>query len=512
MPLSGRQRASINVVGILAQRGLVFAVGLWMVPFVIGKLGKEQFGVYQLTLSVVNYLALFSLSMGPAINRYATHAFARNDAPALRTYLSSAFAATGLLATLAFLAGAAIAILWADDPRFGSGMGALLVLLAANVGVGFVRLPAHATLYARERLAEIDAIETCGDLVRAGAIVAALTWIATDLVWVGAASLGAGLVAAAISFAASYSTLRAAGLSPAAIDAGAIRELASFGVLGVTGALANLIVLASDSILIRWLYGPEGNALIAVFAVAAMWDPWVRRITRQLYGVLAPRMTLYASRGEDQSLRDLSLTTVRYTTGVVAPVCVLLAVVSHPLLELWVGSRFDAAELETASRVMKIVLATALLGLASAPVTNVFIAKAKLALPTAVGVAAAAAKVALTALFAVGLGWGLEGFAAATAAASLPAALVFRPLYFRHLTGTPVTALWTRGLLPGLCAALAAALPMGVAVRMWGVGSLWDLLLRLALGGLVYLGLATRWVVLAEDRRRILALVRRLLS
>jgi hypothetical protein len=40
--LSGRQRAVANALGILASRAILFAIGILLVPFLIGRLGVEE--------------------------------------------------------------------------------------------------------------------------------------------------------------------------------------------------------------------------------------------------------------------------------------------------------------------------------------------------------------------------------------------------------------------------------------------------------------------------------------
>ncbi len=504
---TGRQRAAWNAGGVLVARAILLAIGFFLVPFMIEKMGKEEYGLFQFTQTFLVYLPLLTLSAGTGLNRFLTNALAR-DEPGLvaRTLATGAWV---LSAAALALGGAGALLAWSLPeiwPSLGEGAGRarqLLFLLSAGLAIQTVAGVFRAVLFAHERLGEANLLSAVSNVVRAAVIVVAFQSFGGSLLWVGVATLLGILVESAVEALFARKLLPGVSISWRERDAAASRELLSFSALATFGGFTNALLLSSDNLLIQAVFGSAGPERIAVFSVAAMWDPMLRGFLMQLTAIVVPRMTQMAAREDLGALRDLTNLSVRYATALVAGPCIVFGLYADAFLGLWLGATLSPDDLATAARVLRWILVTIVLQMSMNSTYGVFYATGHLTAPIVVSLLVALAKIGLSLALAGPLGFGLPGIAMATAVCVGVSQILVRPwLLWREIALSPGCLLAT-GLAPG-----AAAGAVVLAAGSWLVGALPPTgivgLAASAAGlGLAYALLCWLWVVLPEDRRRV---------
>jgi O-antigen/teichoic acid export membrane protein len=99
------KRFAINAISNWANQGVQILVGVFMVPYVIIHLGKEQYGFFQMAISFIAMLGVLDLGISGSLIRFFSKGFAENDKKAI----SSIYTISGIiLGSVGLLGGAGV--------------------------------------------------------------------------------------------------------------------------------------------------------------------------------------------------------------------------------------------------------------------------------------------------------------------------------------------------------------------------------------------------------------------
>src|SRR2546426_10094203 len=90
-PATLTQRASLNVVASLLDYGAKVAVGLVVVPILVGGLGRSLYGVWEMLGRLVGYMTAGGGRATPALRPVISDLHARDDDAAKRPYVGGDF-------------------------------------------------------------------------------------------------------------------------------------------------------------------------------------------------------------------------------------------------------------------------------------------------------------------------------------------------------------------------------------------------------------------------------------
>jgi len=447
----GPGEARLLASGVLLQQiaqasGLV--VLLVIVTLLARRLSPAELGAYGLVASLSGYLLVLRNSVASS----AVRAMAAALDPGERARMFSTAAAlylvvglvTGLLVAVVALVIAA-AILngeLAEDARAG-GLGLGLVIAAgisASVWLDALRAERR---FVRGALTEIAAVTL--HLMMMLALILSGADLALVIALSGAMALFSGVLSALV--------VRRSRLAPRLVRHSVTRERA-MAIVPTAGwllvvELSTLAMYASSRIVLGAYRSP---------AAVGQFEGPVRahNLLYALGGALAvpvvPTTSRYAAAGDRERLRELAVRGTRYTLALVVPLCVTLMTLAEPILDVWLGERYDAGGAALAILVSYWLLYGGLV------VTPGFLVGAGRA-PQVGRVFASAAVLNLALALVLTPELGLEGPALATA---IPFLLAF-PLLLRvglEASGARLKELARRAWLPAysLGALLAAAL------------------------------------------------------
>jgi O-antigen/teichoic acid export membrane protein len=207
-----------------------------------------------------------------------------------------------------------------------------------------------------------------------------------------------------------------------------------------------------------------------------------------------------AARDQMEDLRRVTITAIRYTLAMAAPVCIFVSVFAESILRVWLGDKLNADEFRTSAGIVPIFLIPLLFALGGSPAQSVYTARARIGAPTMVSVAMALLNLVLCVVLFKYAGWGLYGIAAGTGITVAANAILFTPYYLCRLIDLPFRRLAVEGLVKALLLAALYALGCWV-VRQWFVPqSLASLVGVMAGTGLLYA--AGAWALVLEPRDR----------
>lgn len=473
--------------GLLAKL-LPVAVGFWLTPFILGRVGREGFGLYALASSVIAWLALLDVGLTPGLKAHLARGSARPNAEGVSRLVSSTFFPQLGIAVLVLLCGAAaensVPEMLPVSNALAGEAAALTMLLAAATAVSLATQSFNAVLVSHQHLSR----ENLSRLLLVGlraVVMVLLLWWQSSLVALGMAHLAAVLVSAALNVRWAYRLTPGLRIRRALASRADLKPIAGCGGWFSAGAAAGLLISGTDRIVVGKMISLESVAVLSVTASAYLFvEAAVSQVVNharpalgQLFGDNRPRAVF-------RTYRQLSLGGTGL--GLVAAATVWAA--NRAFIEAWVGGAHYGGTLLDALLGVNCVLALAVL-----PSRAVLAAHMTVRPQTLVRLVEGALNLALTILLTRWLG--LTGTVLSTSLAALVTSVWYLPRLalrvldadwrsMQHASGRAglfaVATLLGAGLGRAVATSLAGfagAVAGGLFTATCGLALLWMLLL-----------------------------------
>lgn len=361
--IRGRVVARNTTLNLLA-RVTSLLVAVATMPYVIRHLGPGRFGLLSLAWIVVGYFALLDLGLGAATTKFVAEFLGKGKTDAVPEVVWTAFVSLLFLGALAgiFLAAASPLLAYhvlKIPVAFQAQARLVFLILAFSLPIDLANGSLQGVLMATQRFDLVNAI---------GIPSSALTYLipaAALAVGFGLPDIVLGLVIARVA-ALVVSFFLCVRLYPALIEAirfnsRLARQLLGFGGwVTVSGGVGPLLVYFD-----RFLIG----ALMSIAAVGFYAPPymistklWI--LPNSLTATLFPAFSAAAGIGDSDWIKKALVHSLKFLLLLVGPAALVLIFFAHPILSIWLGTKF-AAE---GTRALQILAAGVLINsLANAP-------------------------------------------------------------------------------------------------------------------------------------------------
>lgn len=329
-----------NVAWSLAGAGLPLLLGAAAIPYLISRVGIEAVGILTLVWALIGYFSLFDFGLGRALTQQVASARAAGCEEQLPGLIKSGLVftlATGLaggvlLALLAFPLG----LHWLKVSAPLQHATALSLLIAAiGIPVTTTTTGLRGILEAFEDFRAVNVLRLLLGLANFGLPVLCVMLIGPSLVW-----MIASLIAA--RFVLLWAHLRlvnrklAAHWHGARFDLQHFKRLFAFGAwMTVSNIVGPLMVTADRFVISAFL----GAAVVAYYTIPSEMLTRMLILPGALTAVLFPRLAALRLENPAAS-RSLYRKSLRLITLAMAPLCLLIAVVSYWGLSFWLGDDF----------------------------------------------------------------------------------------------------------------------------------------------------------------------------
>jgi len=462
-PASTR-RVALNIASNWGGQLFGLALSFAAAPFIVHRLGDSAYGVWMLMVAIAGYLGLMDLGVRGAVTRYVARFAASGDHESASRTASAAmhiFIWTGVLAVLLAIALAFGAVDRLDLPeQYRAAAQAVLVLIGLNVGISLVSGTFAGAIAALQRFDLLNLIE---------AVIGAARTIATVL----ALAAGYGIVTMA-AIQTVLAILRGVWLRSAsrrlypelhfgAADRQNVRLIFSFSVLSFLIHISGRVIYYTDSLVIA-AFLPV--SMLTFFAIGAGLVDYARALISSISYTTSPLASSLDGLGEQERIRTLLGTSVRFSMLILLPVAVTFIVRGSSFIGLWMGASYAGP----AGRVLAILAVPLLFhaGAHGAGGILLGLGKHKPLVPALLVEATLNLGLSVALVRTIGI----EGVAWGTAIPAVAASVLFWPWYISSAVGfRPLPYLTSAWLKPW--AATVPFLLATVAVeRLWPATSL----------------------------------------
>lgn len=314
-------------------------VGLLTLPFNLHHLGKEAYGLWMLTGSLMVHFSLLDMGYGGALVKFMAQYRAQRNARALNEIASTLFFVFTAVGVVAYLVTIVLALslphlfrLTPEEVYMGRW---ILLIIGLNVALNFPFSVFGGVVAGFQRY-------------DANNVVAVSTSILVGLIGVGVLLLGYGVVPVVASTTAvrigafflyrlnAYRIYPPLSIRWSLVRRDRLREVTGFSVYTSIIDWANKLNYQLDEFVIGAFIG---TAPVAVWAVADRVISATQRLTNQLNGVLFPVVVESDTTNSQSRLQRVLLEGTRLSLATVLPMAIVLIVLAKPIVRAWVGQK-----------------------------------------------------------------------------------------------------------------------------------------------------------------------------
>jgi len=489
-------RIAINIVSSYARFLLGMIAVFCLTPFILQRIGIEDFGLWSLCLAVTGVLGILDLGFSTAAVKYVAECAGNGEHEARNEALSTlllVYAMLGVVVLILVLAAIPAGIHWFDlEAANAERFRTIVTITGVAQGIALPLSIFRSALVGQGRYDVVNSFDI-------GTIVLNITLVVT-LLMSGLGLPGLAIANASIVLAGplalvpmAFKKIPGLALSIKRIRLARLREAAPLAIWFMLANIALIVTLRSDALLIK-IYLPL--SAVAAFAIAAKISESSYLLNKQFSNALMPLISSSRGAGDTATVRAILRDGTRYLAAVSAPVLGLLFFHAERVIDLWVGPELHAAVLP-----LRILLLAVFFSTLQFNAANVL---GMTGSHRAVGwtmIGSAALNIILSIIFIPQLG--LAGAALATLVSALT--LEFGVILKRACTHQ---ALKLVSVLGPIIPVLLSLVPMFLTAHWlnvyWSVNSLLALALQCVVAGIVYLVVACLVVIRSDERRQVI--------
>jgi O-antigen/teichoic acid export membrane protein len=331
-----KAHAATNVGAIWLNLIVHAAVGFFLSPFILHRLGDELFSLWVLVFTITGYSGLLDLGIRSAIVRYVANFVGVDDQDSLARFVNTSLAfycVAGLLTLLLTGIGYFYFPVFFKLPS-AELLPARLLLLIVGIGVAlsFPFSVFMGVLEGLQRFASLGLSQVGFTLLRGVLILIALNR-GGKLLAIGAITVGVNLLSYVLfmCIARRVAPIR---LSLRWVEANAFRSMIRYGAFAFIILIAEKLRFQSDVTVIGALLS---TTAITSFTIGAKLVEYSTYAVRSMAQIFIPMSSQLYAAGNFPQLRRTLVAGNRACALIIFPLCLILIILGKPILELWVG-------------------------------------------------------------------------------------------------------------------------------------------------------------------------------
>ena len=489
-------RTVINIVSSYARFLIGMIAVFFLTPFILQRIGAEEFGLWTLCLAITGLLGVLDLGFSTAAVKYVAECAGNGKHEARNEALSTlllVYTLLGVVVLILVLAAIPAGIHWfgletADAESFRT----IVTITGVAQGIALPLSIFRSALVGQGRYDVVNSFDVGIIMLN---IVLVVTLLTSGLGLPGLAMANASIVLAGplVLVPVAFKKIPGLALSFKRVRLARLREAAPLAVWFMLANIALIITLRSDALLIK-LYLPL--SAVAAFAIAAKISESSYLLNKQFSNALMPLISSSRGAGDMATVHAVLQDGTRYLATVAAPVLGLLFFHAERVIHLWVGPEMHDAILPL--RILLVAVFFSTLQFNAANVLGMTGGHRGVAW-TMIG--SATLNIILSVILIPMLGLAGAALATLVSALTLEFGIILK-LTCNHQAVKLVSIL--RPLIP----VLLSLLPMFLAAYWlnlyWPVNSLLALALQCVAAALIFLAVACMVVIRSDERRRVI--------
>jgi len=470
------------------------AIGIILPPYVVGQIGRSEYGTVILISSFLAFMQMVQIGTPQALNRFIPRELERGDKESLRRLLS-----TGLAMLCAFGLVVAIGTIllthhpaWivkssADGPT--RSISILIIIMGLAASIDMPMSFGHVLFQAHERYILHSILQTLGYIARLLLVLLLLGLFPGKVLAYAVGTVAGNFIQSLGIFVIAILLFREVRLAVREISFSTMMKIGGFGLLTAVNTLAMMMFIQADYIVIGKLIGSEE---VTAFNLGVVWVLIVRTYISAAMSVLTPSASRTETAGQPGILREMLIRSTKY--GLLASLLPLLFLVpfGKVVMEVWMGPGYGQS-----AQIMLFILLGDIFANGISGGISMLIGIGKLRFLTIANLAAGILNVTIAVILMKTLSLGVMSFAYAYCGIFMILNSIVLPMHLGRIFKVPVGQYFKKAWLGPILTGLFA-LPFGFFVYRMGLSHGWGGIL--ASGAIFLIGYVIIVFVIALDK------------
>lgn len=336
------QQIVLNAATNLGRYALSVPVFFFLTPYILTKLGDEQFGVWVLIATFMSFADLGDLGMRSALRKYYAEDYAQRDDEALSVDLSTAtlvfFPLSLFIWGVIYLGlDEILRALFAVDPSHQVDVRFVFLVAITVFAVSFSFTPYLSMLEGLQRFDILNGLNSMSILLHALAAVWVLQagWGLKGLVL---SQAGISLLSLSAILWVTHRLVPQARFHGGRFRWKSLEKILRFGVKIFTSSLANVIHFQVDKILLAYFLGVGA---VSHYQIAASLAGKIRSIPQLVLEPVMPAASALEKGKEPRTIERLYQISQKYNATLSFPLTAGVLLFAHPFVDLWLGPGYS---------------------------------------------------------------------------------------------------------------------------------------------------------------------------
>lgn len=455
------------------------AVGFFLTPFILHRLGDTAFGLWVLMTTLTGYYGLLDLGIRNAIIRYVARFVANQDYDDLARVASTSFVAymgvcIAVLGTTGLVT-SQLHRLVSVSPEWLHTAKLLLLVVGAGTALGFPLGMFGGLLEGLQQFTWVSGVQVVASLIRTGLTVWALER-GGGILAVACITVALNLVSSAVYVVVAFRQCPRLKLQWHYAQKSTLRMLFGFGIVTVWVGVGTALRFQTDSWVIAAFISIPA---VSMFSISSKLVTYAGGVVQVMAQVFTPLSSHFDATGDISQLQRVMIIGNRYASLVILPITTIFVVLGRTIIRVWVGPQY----LPTYPVLVILTLPLAL-GLMQAASTKVLYGMARHAMLARVLVLEGVSNLVLSILL---LRWfGIIGVALGTAIPMACTNILFLPQHLCRILGLRLKIFLQETYVYPLLVTMPLPVALWAADVLIPVKSYWSLCMELLIGAIPY--------------------------
>jgi len=319
--------------------GANVAIGIFLSPFILHRLGDAAFGIWVLIFSITGYYGIFDLGIRSSIVRYVSKFSAMGDQDNLARVINTTlfgYTCIGLLTVLVTFAGMPyLDLILKIPPSLQATSRWLFLIVGASVALGFPLGVFGGALEGLQRYYLVNWMNVVSTVVRAGLIVVFLSR-GGGLLALGLVTTMVPLLASLLRMWVTLWILRTP-IRWRYVTRDTARLIANYSGLTFVILISSRLRFQTDEIVIGSSLSTEA---ITHFSIGARLVDYANNVILCVAQIFMPMSSQSDAEGDTSGLRKMLIAGNRACAFVILPIFASLVILGKSVIEVWVGPRY----------------------------------------------------------------------------------------------------------------------------------------------------------------------------
>lgn len=303
-------RLKLNVAATWLTHVVSMAIGFVLMPFVLGTLGDNGYGLWIVINSIAGYAGVLYLGGGDTVTRYVSHYHAKNDVRGINAVVSLIFTVYVVMAGVGLLAAGLLA--WSAQwwpqvaPESLFEARCVILILGLNVGVGLVGSVFGGVLHGLQRHYADRLMLIVSDVLK---LVLIVTLLRSE--W-GLLTIASIFFVIALGESIAYTVLAFRALPTLSVglrhlDLAMLKECLGFSSFSFLNSIAYQMMTTTDTLVVGFVLirRDEGTEAIVPYYIALRLAQIVRAPIQQIGGIVMPAAGAFETQGRRTQVHRL---------------------------------------------------------------------------------------------------------------------------------------------------------------------------------------------------------------